>query len=173
MDFMNFMNQFSGMGFGNNNSGCGCDLGQGFSNDNCTKLKSDNLLPLLLLMGLGQQGNNFSGGTLTCYPNNQCQQPQPFVMPTSDSFCGPNVKYRRRKVRQAYMEVPVSTYQVAQPFPSIMPQAQPTTMNIIPNNISSGRNIDFITLLLLMLCNNSNCRQSNQSHVGCNVSSEI
>lgn len=146
MDFMNFMNQFNS-----------CDLGSTFSNDNLGKGKGDNLLPLLLLMLQGN--NNFQGGMLTCYPNNQFSQP--FTIPNSDF--GSNVKYRRKRVRQAYMEVPVSIYQTAQPY------VQPTTFNVMPNNTQQPKGGDLIsTILLLSLLNNRHCRPDH-----CTGSAEI
>lgn len=161
MDFMNFVNQINGLGCGNN---CGCDLNQGCNNTGGFRSE---LLPLILLSGLGQGRQNFSGGNLTCYPNNQCQQ---FITPTSSNCCGSNIRYRTRRVRQAYMEVPVSTYQVAQPFYGM---SQPTTMNIMP--VSGNRNgIDLWTILILLFLFNRNNRSSHSHHHGSNnVSSEI
>lgn len=174
MDFMNFMNQLNDSGCGN----CGCDLNQGCGNSNnnfgnfgC----GSGLLPLLLLVGLGQGfgNNNLSGGgNMTCYPNNQCQQ---FITPTSVPYCGSNLKYKTRRVRQAYMEVPVSTYQVAQPFCGI--NQQPTTMNIMPvGGYRNGNGTDLWTILLLLsLLNRNNRNMCCQPQPrGCNnVSSEL
>lgn len=155
MDFMNLMNQI-------NNQGCGNDMMQGscHNNFNCGNGNNNNILPFLLLAGLaGNNGNNNNGGTLTCYPVNQGYG-QPYVLPNSDS----NLRYRTRKVRQAYVEVPVSTYQVVNPICNnqFLNNQCPTTMNITPcNNQRSG--IDLSTLLLLCLLSkyNNNCDNNN------------
>ncbi len=143
MDFMNFMNQINGT-CGTN---CGCNFNNpnnGFNGNN--RGCGHSIWPLLLLAGLGTGNqNNFSGGNLTCYPNNNCGQ---FVTQTSSHFSDSNLKYRTRKVKQAYMEVPVSTYQVAQPF---LGMQYPTTMNIIPAGGMGNRNgIDLWTILILL-----------------------
>lgn len=156
MDFMNFMNQFNGSNFGN---ACECDSPCSSNN------KFRDLLPLLLL-GMGQCTNNQSGGNLTCYPNNNYQQ---FTMANPYSCCGSNIKYRKKKVRQAYVEMPVSTYQVVQPTFSNM--QQPMTMNIIPNGF---RNNDLLTtMLILFMLISRNKVNSNNQNVGCSISSEI
>lgn len=158
MDFMNFMNQFGGSNF---NSNCECNSNHGCLNNNN---KFNDFLPLLLL-GMGQCGSNQFGGNLTCYPNNNFQQ---FSTPTPYSSCCPNIKYRKRKVKQAYVEMPVSTYQVVQPFFSSV--QHPTTMNIMPNGLN--RNNDLLTLILFMMINRSRSI-SNHQNVGCGGPSEI
>ncbi|BAK80800.1 hypothetical protein [Candidatus Arthromitus sp. SFB-rat-Yit] len=105
MDFMNFMNQASNCEIGHRNhanDNCGCYSSNNFNNNGFNYL-----LPLFFLSGLGQTGYN--SNNMVCYPN----QPQQYVTPT---YSNNNLKYRTKKVRQAYMEVPVSTYQVAQPY---------------------------------------------------------
>lgn len=169
MDFMNFMNQLNGSGCGN----CGCDLNNGCMNNNNIGCGNSNILPLLLLAGLGNGfgQNNLSGGSMTCYPNNQCQQ---FITPTSVPYCGSNLRYKTRKVRQAYMEVPVSTYQVAQPF---WGTNYPTTMNIMPvggNRNGNGSDLWTILLLLSLLSRNNRNMCCQPQPRGCNnVSSEL
>lgn len=171
MDFMNFMNQINGCGancgcdFNNPNMGCDGGNGRGYGS---------NIWPLLLLAGLGNGygQSNFSGGNMTCYPNNNCGH---FITQTSMPCYDSNLKYRTRKVKQAYMEVPVSTYQVAQPF--LGPQ-NPTTMSIIPNNFGGNRNgIDIWTIIILLMLLGS---KSNNNNVCCshprscgNISQEV
>lgn len=170
MDFMNLMNQMgassgSSCGTSCGTGGCGIGgLGGGCGNNP--------LLSLLLLSGLG--GNCFGcgnqnnlSGNMTCYPEQQCSQP--FVTPISTSGCGcGEVKFRKRKVKEAYMEVPVSAYQVAQPM---YPQAQPTNFNINPcgagNNNNCGLDLTMIILLLLLCGNNSVCKSHHNHHRGC------
>ena len=163
MDFMNFMNQINGSSCGHSGGGC-CHDNNGFNHGcNCGFNNCNNngcgsgILPLLLLSGLsgfGQGNNNFSGGRMTCYPNNQGQQ---YFMPQS-SFYDSGIKYKTRKIKQAYVEMPVSTYYVSQPMYSM--NQQPTTMNIIPtceNNNNCNRGNDLCLLLfLLALCNRNN-----------------
>ena len=160
MDFMNFMSQINnncGAGCGN----CGCDNN---NSNNGIGTYGSGLLPLLLLSGLGQNSNQRSGGNMVCYPNSQ-PQPQQFVTPTSIPCCDSGLKYRTKRVRQAYMEVPVATYQVAQPY--YYPQAPaPTTMNVVPvggGNNSGNGSFDLWTLfLLLFLANRCNSGSNGQ-----------
>ena len=163
MDFVNLMNQI-------NNQGCVNDMMQNFCNNNNNSGIGNGILPLLLLTGLGNNHQN-NGGTLTCYPANQygnsCYQGvQPYVIPNSDL----NLRYRTRRVRQAYVEVPVSTYQVINPIctnGSFLNSQCPTTMNIMPFNNQKG-NMDLGTILLLMCllnkCNNNYENNGNMCH---------
>lgn len=171
MDFMNFMNQINGCGgnfgcdFNNPNMGCDGGNSRGFGS---------NVWPLLLLAGLGNGygQNSFSGGNMTCYPNNNYGQ---FVTQTSMPYCDSNLKYRTKKVKQAYMEVPVSTYQVAQPFVGAQ---HPTTMNIVPTNFGGNRNgIDIWTIIILLALlgsrSSSNSSCCGQSRSCGNISTEV
>ncbi len=197
MDFMNFMNQINSCGC---NTGCGGNNG-GNSGNGGTPFGfggGSGILPWLLLAGLGNNynnGNNFSGGTLALYPNNYGSgygsgYGYPYIFPTSP-YAYDGLKYKTRKVRQAYMEVPVSTYQVAQPMcqPCYMPYGlgnnggcpQPTLMNIVPtangNNNSAGlfgfgNGSGILPLLLLLgLINNNGrgccCQQPQPRSCGC------
>lgn len=169
MDFMNLMNQFNNGSCSNNNHHNGCGGGD-IGNRNC--FGNNSILPFLLFSGLGcnnYQRSNFNGGRMTCYPNNNNYgYPQPYIYPTSYPYCDNGIKYRTRKVRQAYMEVPVSTYQIAQPLYNMNNMAQgPTTMNIIPTDGNGGYNNDLWSLLILLslLCNNNNGR--NRNGCGC------
>lgn len=160
MDFMNLMNQLNGSSCGH--SGCGhsgCGHSGGDFNSNCGNNFGfgSGVLPFLLLAGLGGYGNynNNNGGHMTCYPNNQVQQS--FIPPQS-TFFDSGLKYKTKKVKQAYIEVPVSTYQVAQPMYGIGGPCQPpTTMNIIPTSENNNRGMDLCTLLLLLYLFNRNC----------------
>ncbi len=155
MDFMNLMNQINNQGCFNN------DMMQGLYNNH--HHHGNGILPFLFLAGLaGNNNNTNNGGTLTCYPVNQGYGPyQPYVLPNSDS----NLRYRTRKVRQAYVEVPVSTYQVVNPMYNnqFLGNQYPTTLNINPyNNPRSG--IDYSTLLLLFLLSRCNNNFDNNHH---------
>ena len=145
MDFVNLMNQI-------NNQGCVNDMMQNFChNNNSNNGIGNGILPLLLLAGLGNNNCQNNGGTLTCYPSNNCsnqcfQGVQPYVIPNSDS----NLRYRTRRVRQAYVEVPVSTYQVVNPIctnSSFLNSQCPTTMNIMPYSNQKG-GMDLGTIII-------------------------
>lgn len=140
MDFMNFMNQLGSSGLG-----CGNTVGDcNFLNNNAC---GSNILPFLLLSGLNHNSRN-SIGNMTCYPN--CQsQPQQYVTQTSAPCYELPVKYRTRKVRQAYMEVPVSTYQVVQPY-SYVSHQHPINFNMIPAQNNGNYSTDLYTLLLIL-----------------------
>lgn len=157
MDFMNFMNQV-----GNN-----CEVGhRNHIHDNCGCCSPNignhhngfsGLLPLLFLSGLGQT-SSCNLGNMVCYPN-QCQTQQ-YVTPTSVPCFNNGLKYKTKKVRQAYMEVPVSIYQVAQPYYPY-PQQLPITANM--GSINGNRcSFDLSTILLfLLLCSRNNNRCMN------------
>ncbi len=155
MDFMNFMNQINNGGCCNhNNHGCnnniGCD--SGFSNNNFC---GSSIIPFLFLSGLGQNfcGGNNNNSNVVCYPNAL----QQYVTQTSSPYCESPVRYRTRKVKQAYMEVPVSTYQVVQPYN----QPGPISLNMAGNN-NRYQGFDLATLLLFMLLGNRSCRPQQQ-----------
>lgn len=152
MDFMNFMNQLG-------TSGMGCCNTSGESSTLNNNICGSGILPFLLLSGLNQNSRN--GGNMVCYPN--CQsQPQQYISQTSAPYYDLPVKYRTRKVRQAYMEVPVSTYQVVQPY-YYAPQAQPINLNMesVQNNGNAG--MDIYTLLLI-LCLANKCGKQQVCH---------
>lgn len=137
MDFMNFMSQINNCGMGCGSCGFDNNIYQSYNRNNC----GIGLLPLLLLSGLGQTNNQCSN--MVCYPN----QAQQVITPTSTPYYDNGLKYKTRKVKQAYMEVPVATYQVAQPYYN---QSYPTNMNIVPVGGNRNGSFDICTLLLLL-----------------------